>query len=302
MNYLDKSVEAGRHIDEITPIDYYSYPELLERLKNETEPPKTKTGIPMLDNTIQGFEPGRLYVLSASTKSGKTTLAQTFMWNMATQGDASLIFSYEMGWKEIVKSFKAMNERMEKEAMLPIFLPIELHRGGGELQYSWLFETILKAKKERNIKFVVIDHLHFLLPLRDFNNTSFLIGGIVREIKRMSVNLDIPIMLIAHTGKIKDDKIPDWTDIRDSSFITQEADMVMMIYRKKTENHAKKITSISTEEVYTNQSVLSIELNRMGGNTKKIPLLHNGAMFVEMDKTMEMIEAINEVKQKKIIV
>lgn len=297
-DYLEEMLKLGHTYDQITPIDIYSFKELLAKLALEPEPVKVKSGVILLDNAVGGFEAERLYVLSAMTKHGKTTLAMTFMHNMARNGDASLFFSYEMGWKEIVRIFKLMNEKMNCNADIPLFLPLELHRGGGELQYKWLFEAIAKAKIERNIKFVVIDHLHFLLPLKDYNNTSFLIGGIVRELKRMAVVLKIPIMLIAHTQKLKDDKIPDWTDIRDSSFITQEADMVMMIYRKKAEDAPKKITSISTDEVFSNQAVLSIELNRMGGETKRIVLEHNGIMFVESQLDAKALDFAATVKSK----
>ena len=294
MTYLEKSLKEGKTYDQIVPIDVYSYSELLERLKTLPIPKVVPTGVPSLDNAIGGFEAGRLYVLSAMTKNGKTTMAQTFMWNMARKGEPSLMFSYEMGWQEIIKVFQRMNEKMNCQVEMPLYLPLELHRGGGELQFNWLFEAIAKAQEEKGIKFVVIDHLHFLLPLKDYNNTSFLIGGIVRELKRMSVALNIPIMLIAHTSKLKDDKIPDWTDIRDSSFITQEADVVMMIYRKKAEIRAKKITSDSVEEVYTNEAVLSVELNRMNGQTKKVLMIHNGAIFVEVDKMSSFANTIIE--------
>lgn len=292
--YLEKSLKSGKTYDQIVPIDVYSYKELLEKLKTEPTPSFTKTGIPLLDKTVGGFEPERLYVLSAMTKHGKTTLAQSIMFNMAVHGDASLFFSYEMSWKEVVKVYEGMQKAKNAKIDLPMFLPLDLHRGGGELQFNWLYEAIAKAKIERNIKFVVIDHLHFLLPLKDFNNTSFLIGGIVRELKRMAVSLQIPIMLIAHTQKLKDDKIPDWTDIRDSSFITQEADMVLMIYRIKEEKAARKITDVSTEDVYTNKAILSVELNRMGGQTKKIPLIHTGVMFEE---STSMIDFGNDTRR-----
>lgn len=291
-DYLKKAQKAGMGYDEIVPIDIYSIKELLEKLEREPISQKVPSGFSRLNEIIGGFEQERLYVMSGMTKQGKTLCAMTFMHQLARQGNPSMMFSYEMGWKEIVRQFNEMNEKTGAKAEIPLYMPIDLHRGGGELQYQWLYEAIAKAIEEKGIKFVVIDHLHFLLPLKDFNNTSFLIGGIVRELKRMAVALKVPIMLIAHTSKIKDDKIPDWTDIRDSSFITQEADMVMMIYRLKNKNTARKVTEDNTEETYTNQSILSVEVNRMGGNTGKVKLVHNGAMFME-EFVGEEIEVVN---------
>jgi len=279
--YFKKMKKAGYQLDQVTPIDVYSYQELLEKLKKEPKAPMTPTGNEELDELLSGgFEDGRMYVLSAPTKNGKTVMAQTFMYNLAQQDKASLIFSYEMGWQEIVSKFQEMDEASgNKTKELPMYLPMDLHRGGGELQYQWLFEAIAKAKEEKDIKLVVIDHLHFLLPLKDFKNTSFIIGGIVREIKRMAVSLQVPIILIAHVAKIKDDKKPELSDIRDSSFIAQEADVVMMMYRVKNESAKRKITDDSVEEGYSNVSILSVEADRKRGKTGKVKLWHNGAGF-----------------------
>ena len=100
--------------------------------------------------------------------------------------------------------------------------------------------------------------------------------------------LDIPIILIAHTGKIPDDRVPSFRDIRDSSFITQEADVCMMMWRLKSKDAARRIDDDSDEDVYTNKAMLSVELNR-SGTTGKIKLVHNGCMFEEDDGEPKII-------------
>lgn len=290
--YVAESIKQGLSYDQIVPIKLETYWKLLQQLKNQTKPQVSKTGIPTLDGIIGGFQEGRLYVLSAQTKQGKTTMAQTFMHNLGKQGISSMILSYEMGWEEVVEIFGGMDVSDGVKTELPVYVPTELHRGGGQLQYHWLFEAIAKAKEEKNVSFIVIDHLHFLLPLKDYNNTSFLIGGIVRELKRIAVALRVAIMLIAHVSMIKDDKVPTWMDIRDSSFITQEADMALLMYRIKNKDAAKRVSDESTENVYKNKTILSVELNRMGGRTGKVKFQHNGAKFVELNETDEFIDAV----------
>lgn len=287
--FLEKAIKAGYKIEDITPMDIYSYPELVAKMREQPKRIIINSGIPGLNKLIEGFEPGRLYVLTGVTKGGKTTLAQTIMFNMAKKGDASLFFSYEMGWQEVVKKYMAMDglhAPTGTPTKLPMYMPIELNRGGNGLQYDWIREAIIKAKKERGIKLVVIDHLHFLLPLQDHKNLSFIIGGIVREIKKMSIELEIPVLLLCHLQKdaTKEDTAPSWTDIRDSSFIAQEADAVLIVWRGKDEEAtkaAKKITSTSVANVYTNRTMLSVDLNRMTGDTGRILLWHNGAGFEE---------------------
>lgn len=300
--YLNKMIQAGHEFEKVIPIDVFSYAELIEKLKKEPKTPMMSTGTSELDEILSGgFEEGRLYILSAPTKNGKTVMAQTFMYNMALKGNASMIFSYEMGWQEIVSKFQEMDAVTgNKNTNIPLFMPMELHRGGGELQYQWLYEAMARAKEEKNIKLVVIDHLHFLLPLKDFNNTSFLIGGIVREIKRMSVALKLPIILIAHIAKIKDDKKPDISDIRDSSFIAQEADVVMMMYRVKNDLDKKHVRDDSTEDSYSNKAILSVEADRKRGKTGKVKLWHNGAMFEVYNETKHGIQDTVQFAKSKI--
>lgn len=279
--YLKKMLNSGKVYDDIIPINVTKYRDAVLKLRSSPEIPITSTGNAEMDNLVSGFERGRLYVISAPTKQGKTTLAQTIMYNMAQKNISSLIFSYEMSWQEITKKFMDMDLKTKRDVPtdIPIFFPLELHRGGGELQYQWLFEAVAKAKLDHGVQVAFIDHLHFLLPLRDYSNLSIIIGGVVREIKRMAVALDMSIVLITHIAKIKEDKVPDWTDIRDSSFITQEADAVWMLYRIKSKEAAKRVTDESTEDVFTKKAILSLELDRARGRTGKLKLWHNGAMF-----------------------
>jgi replicative DNA helicase len=245
------------------------------------------TGFNLLDEMIDGgFKPGELIILSAPTKQGKSTMAQTMTWNMAQNGKQSLWFSMEMSWQELTRKFLAMDELFKKQGMpsiTPIHYPIENYLRGGEIQMNWIKETISESKRLNNTNFVVIDHLHFLLPLKDFNtNPSFLIGGIVREIKKIAVELAIPILLIAHTTKLDIDKTPDINSIRDSSFIAQESDFTMIMWRIRDKNASKRTNDegdSDTQIVYTNKAWLSLEANRRNGRTGRIKLWHDGSRF-----------------------
>jgi replicative DNA helicase len=304
--YLEANIKSKVPFEQVVPIDTRSYKEIATEILSKPKRVLTSSGIKGLNDIMGGFDAGRLYVLSAPTKQGKTTMAQTLMYNMALEGIATMIFEYEMGQQETIEKFMDMDEGLKTNlspSNFAIWTPDELHRGGGQLQYLWIYEAIEKAITERDIKLVVIDHLHFLLPLKETQNTSFVIGGIVREIKRIAVALNIPIILIAHTTMLKDDKLPDWTDIRDSSFITQEADVVLMMYRAKNKNTARKVTDDTVVDVYRKKAILSVELNRCGGKTGKIALWHDGNKFipyseehVEEEKRDGFIEAVKFAK------
>lgn len=296
-------IEKIKSIDELVSIDTKAYKDCLVELAKQPNYVSLKSRIPRLDFLIGGFEPERLYILSAPTKSGKTTMCQTIMYNLAKQGIPTLMLSYENSWKEITKVFKSMNDYDKRTDDLMIHLPVEYYRGGGDLQFDWLEDLIVKAIKEKGVELVLIDHLHFLLPLKDYNNASIIITGIVRKIKSLSVKLKIPIILVAHTRKVNDDKIPEWTDIKDSVGISQEADVIMMMYRIKNKSRAKKLDELSDEDVYTELTMLSVELNRHGGTTGRIRLKHNSAYFQEMTQEefelLDFSNALIKVKENK---
>lgn len=290
MDYTKQMKNNGEDWENIIPLKYHSYQELVEKLKTEPKVHSISTALKGLDDIVGGFEAGRLYTLSAPTKQGKTTFAQTLMFNLAQKKIGSLFFSYEMGWQEITSKFQEMDEKVNKQSPtpLPMLLPIELHKGGGELHYQWMFELIAKAKEEEKISLVVIDHLHFLIPLKDYKNFSIIIGGVVREIKKMAVALNIPIILIAHTKKVDDDRQPTANDIRDSSLILQESDVVMMMYRvpnDKLSQRKQTARDIDLTPSYSNKAILSVELDRRKGASGKILLEHDGVMFTENDNT-----------------
>lgn len=309
--YLEANQKQGVPFEQVTALTLRSYKEIAKEILTKPIKKLTTTGIPGLNDIIGGFDAGRLYVLSAPTKMGKTTLAQTIMYEMALQKEPSMIFEYEMSQEETIRKFMAMDENLKNNldpSDLVIWTPDQLHRGGGQLQYLWIYEAIEKAINEKGVKLVIIDHLHFLLPLKETQNTSFVIGGIVREIKRIAVALNIPIILIAHTTMLKDDEAPDWTNIRDSSFITQEADVTLMLYRVKSKKTAKKVTDDTVEAVYRNKAILSVELNRHGGKTGKIALWNDGAKFIpyndthkEEEKLMGFVETYEEKVKKQYV-
>lgn len=283
--FLEEIQKRKLPLDGLPPLEARPYPELVRELSSQPQPDKgIYTGIAELDAITGGFMPGELIILSAPTKEGKTTMAQTITWNMSTRGIPTMWFTMEMSWRELTNKFKAMDEVYQhsgEPSEVPICYPLEYYRGQSDLMMFWLAEAIAKAKDERGIGLVVIDHLHFLLPLSDYKqNVSFLIGGIVREVKKIAVQLEVPIILIAHVGKMETDKTPDINSIRDSSFITQESDFTLMMWRVRSQEKIRRNESgEEAVDIFTPCSYLSVEANRRTGKTGRIKLWFNGAKF-----------------------
>ena len=201
-----------------------------------------------------GLRDGELVVISGPTASGKTTFAQLLSKNMDRVGVPSLWFSYECNPWYLREKFKGMG----CDSGLLAYSPTDLISNS----IGFIKAEIQEAVLSHGCKVVFLDHLHYLIPLEQSRNSSLLIGGVVRSIKRMAIETGVIICLIAHTKKIYQDEELDLSSIRDSSLIAQEADYVFLIERIKKK---KKMLEAILGSEWTNFTKISLAKNRRTG-------------------------------------
>ena len=236
--------------------------EVWDSLKSERAQPTQKyfSKIPALDKMLDGFRPGDVVVVSGITKQGKTTFCQNITNSLAQQDIKCAWFSYELMPLEFLSKFKPE---------LPFFTMPKKLKGNS---LKWLNERIAEHVAKHDTKVVFIDHLHFLIDMSFFGqkgNTSLIIGAIMRELKKIALEHKVCIVLVAHTTKIKFESEPGLDSIRDSSFISQEADTVLMIWRRTFNNEM------------TNRATLAVLANRRNGNCGKVDLIMHEGIFNE---------------------
>jgi len=268
----------------------YIYKDLVDKMRAIPDAPKIPTFIPQLDMDLDGgFQGGELIILSGTPKNGKSTLMQTFSYLQSLHAFPSIIFTLEMPWQELTRKFLQMDQ--DNVATAPTDLPIFSLIDNRGLSLEWLEEKIKEAQEKHGIAIAYIDHLHYLVSLKDSasKNISFLMGNLARELKRMSMRLNIPIVLLAHTKKIDVNINPDLNSIRDSGLIAAESDFVMFIWREREQKDKEeekkdkwKHAGLKTENneiIYTNKAVLALEANRRNGNTRRIRLAYHRHRF-----------------------
>jgi replicative DNA helicase len=201
------------------------YSLLNEQAKNKVD---LSSGIAALEEKIYGFWGGELTVISGPTGHGKTLLCQSLTNNFSNFGHRSLWFSYEVPAKQFIEQFGGPLELMY---MPNILQANSLH---------WIRQRILEAKLKYQIEAVFVDHLHFLADVMISRNPSLEIGQVMRIVKRWALEFNVCFFLIAHTTKTNPDVTRELGlgDVRDSSFIEQEADNVFYVWRSKEKNGA----------------------------------------------------------------
>lgn len=176
------------------------------------------------DEKLEGLMGGELTVISGSTGQGKTLFAESLMKGMleASSELKACIFSFEV-------TPKALLEKYNGSPQMKIYLPLELKSAN----FQWLEDRVWESAIKENCRLIVFDHLHFLIDMAERQNMSLNIGRFMRELKwKIAVSLNVAIILIAHQKGVPKGEDPSLEDIRDSSFIAQEADNVILVWRR----------------------------------------------------------------------
>ncbi|GLH61049.1 DnaB-like helicase C-terminal domain-containing protein [Paulownia witches'-broom phytoplasma] len=134
-----------------------------------------------------------------------------------------------------------------------------------------------QLKFHQGLDIVFIDYLH-LLRDDQFLNLNQAIGIITRELKKLAMEIQITIIALSQMNRatlMRESKIPNLSDLRDSGSIEQDADMVMFLHR---ESYYEKDQFTNVVEDFTQFIVAK---NRSG----KL-----GQCYFNFDKEIQRIE------------
>ena len=159
------------------------------------------------------------YLLADFQVTHNTLLLQTFTANFVKQLLYPLWFSFEVPARQFLSQFPN----------LPlIYMPSKLKPRA----MQWFEDRVWESYEKYNTRIICIDHLHFLVDMARQQQVSLEIGTIIRRLKTLAVEGNFVIFLLCHTKMGKHDGTLSYESIRDSSFISQESDTVIMVQRK----------------------------------------------------------------------
>ena len=237
----------------------------------ENAPPRIKLGIHDFDTIIGGFGEENLAIISGPTGQGKTLFAQNLTAWLAKEGHKTLWFSFELSLSEIYERFQAFENK-------PVFYVPKTNNAHSLI---WIERKIVEGMAKFDTKFVVIDHTHYLFNMRETGeSTSLYLGDIIRQLKLIARKYGIVIFLIHHLKKTDILEGPTISDLRDSSFVGQEADYVMMVWRKPIKTSRRQILTEGIQ--YTNETLVSVVKNRPYGKIGTIKLIFKEGVFIPM--------------------
>lgn len=224
------------------------------------------SGIPALDTALKGIIPGELTVVSGPTGMGKTLLVDTLIRAFRVDKHLSLFFTFEVTAETVAMAHNSPDS--------VLFLPLQ-HVA---MDLEWIRWRCLEAKVKFGCEVVVIDHLHYLIDMGFQKNMSLEIGRVMRFLKKeIALGMNLAVIIICHVKQIDLEHEPSIYHLRDSSFVGQEADNVLMIWRKRDTEFGKKKKSM-----LQGLATLKIEKARRSGVMGlKIPLIKDGHILRE---------------------
>lgn len=237
--------------------------EIAERIKTRPEEKKIMSGYKELDDILKGFRQKQLVVISAATKSGKTSLCIELTSRMKEESPMWLPF--EESAEELITKFIERNEQP------PLFYTPEQIIGN---TMTWVEKKIIESKAKYGSTVVFIDQLDFLIAY-SADNRADRIGDTMRALKTVARKWNVVIFLICHLTKTKLDTQPTLEDLKGSSSIAQEADTVILLWRElKKENGQVEIT---------NNVNISVQANRRTGSTGNVKMKFENGKFIPYD-------------------
>lgn len=213
-----------------------------------------QTGFTRLDEITAGFSGGQLIVIAASTGVGKSALAMNMAENFLYDEHPGSVFSLEMSAASLLDrmmcgrarvdgtkfrhGFINKDERSALQRALawlaeqPLFLYDE-----GSLSLERIMKSLRRDVEERGVKWAVIDYLQLMSARGSFQNKNAEVSFITRELKLLSMELGIPIILLSQLNRSGEQKgggtrEPQVSDLRDSGSIGQDADLILLIWRE----------------------------------------------------------------------
>ena len=281
------------------------------RQKDKNDVTGLETGYKILNSMINGWQNGSIYILAARPSVGKTALALNFLWQVAYLTKKTVVlFSVEMNAEQIVErilslvssvpSRKFRNGNITDRDLLVLSEAEErinntkiLIDDTSGIKIGDIRTKLTKLKeRDPNLGFIVIDYLGLIRLSNPHINNKENIDDIMRTIKSIARDLDLPILLLSQLSRDneKGKRQPMLSDLRDSGSIEQDADVVMLLHRDSYQK-AKQVNQNTIEENdandFSNNDTIHVNVakNRQGITGEfSLSFLMNLSKFVELYK------------------
>ena len=257
------------------PEAVFSFSEIIDEINRDRGLTGLQTGYKALDNVFSGLGPGKLTIVAADTRVGKSTFCNNIFKNLALQGIPVLVFSLENQPVETAKRISTMlTGKRYNDISLVEFE--EIKKQFSELPFYFYFagdkdtdvQTIRQvtgaAKKYYGVQAILIDHMQFFG--RSITHQAQELSRLTIQLKRLAVGFGMPVMAISHISRKENsqqNRIPTIHDLKGSSSIEQDADQVLVLWRNLSPvDQPELMSDFDSSEYEKKQSEMLVRIHK----------------------------------------
>ncbi|AVX04314.1 DNA helicase [Maritalea myrionectae] len=238
---------------------------LAKKMEDPEAAAGASTGLKALDEKVNAFARGELFVLAGRPGMGKSAFALSTLRNTAKLGHGVLFFSFEMPETEV--SARMVSDELygqDRDAFAPSFSLINK----GRLSPDNKARVISKFEETEELPFIIepsprltmaevtarsrekkaalqsrgielevicIDHLDHVEPTGRYRgNKVEEVAEVSNAARALAKELNCCVLLLSQLNRSvesRDDKRPRMSDLRNSGALEQDAHVVMFVYR-----------------------------------------------------------------------
>lgn len=225
--------------------------QLLENRYRDKDDKGLYTGLKKLDNLIAGLHKEELTTIAARPGVGKTILALQLALNISNNKKKVLFTSLEMSTTQLGERIIAGSSKIDSHKMRTGNISDadewkQIQQAINKYQH----ENLLIDKTSSNVQHIrtklrrykpdllIIDYLQLLHPTNKEYSREREVAVITRDLKRMTQEFNIPIIILAQLNRNAQGNRPTMADLRESGAIEQDSDNVLFIHEpNNTEIH-----------------------------------------------------------------
>jgi twinkle protein len=236
------------------------------------KPRGVSSGWTDLDALVGGIRFGEVTLVTGDTASGKSTFCSNFALNMARAGHRVLFCPFELGPKrqlaKFVRQFSQTAPDLLSDSELDSTLdsldglPLFLLRRYGAIKLEAMRNTLLHCIRRLGVRFVVLDHLHFMVSEGPEERTD--LDAMMKMFAEVAVDLRVHIVVVAHPRQAhssnethKDNRIIQASDLKGSAGLKQLSDNIWSVWRPRRADR-----SDSKRDANSSVAVLYVLKNR----------------------------------------
>ena len=305
------SISMKKNEETLVPVDksaMAAYMRIGELMRTRGQISGVPTGFRELDELTSGLQKGDLIIVAARPSVGKSTFAMNIAeYAATTAGKRVAVFSLEMSREQLTTRMLCSQAKVDmqkvnsgetteedllvlSDALLTLSDSKMYIDDSGNLSVADIRSRCRRQKTRYGLDLVVVDYLGLLQLTSKRGSLVADIAEATRALKILAKELEVPIMLLCQLSRGSESRKengyrPILADLRDSGAIEQDADLVLLLYRKALAMRNRKDDSASgapNEEIEDNSAEVIVAMNR-NGPLKTVNLAWQGmfARFVD---------------------